>query len=91
MEMTNMFIGRENELATLNRLYSSNNFEFAVIYGRRCVSKTALVSEFSKDKEMNEISNIIIDEDTSVCVTYIKSLITLGIDKRDRPTVPTTS
>ena len=28
-----MFIGRENELNTLNRLYNSDKFEFAVIYG----------------------------------------------------------
>ncbi|HIT49727.1 MAG TPA: ATP-binding protein, partial [Candidatus Pelethenecus faecipullorum] len=41
-----MFIGRENELNTLNRLYSSDKFEFAVIYGRRRVGKTALINEF---------------------------------------------
>lgn len=46
-----MFIGREQELRTLNKLYNSNKFEFAVIYGRRRVGKTALISEFAKDKE----------------------------------------
>lgn len=46
-----MFIGRENELKTLNKLYHSNKFEFAVIYGRRRVGKTALISEFVKDKD----------------------------------------
>ncbi len=46
-----MFIGREHELATLNRLYSSDKFEFAVIYGRRRVGKTALIGEFTKDKD----------------------------------------
>lgn len=46
-----MFIGRENELNTLNRLYSSDKFEFAVIYGRRRVGKTALINEFVKDKD----------------------------------------
>ncbi len=45
-----MFFGRTNELDTLNRLYSSNKFEFAVIYGRRRVGKTALLREFAKDK-----------------------------------------
>lgn len=30
-----MFIGREQELNTLNQLYHSNRFEFAVIYGHR--------------------------------------------------------
>ena len=38
-----MFIGREKELATLNGLYNSDKFEFAVIYGRRRVGKTALI------------------------------------------------
>lgn len=46
-----MFIGRERDLAALNRLYMSDKFEFAVIYGRRRVGKTALISEFIKDKK----------------------------------------
>ena len=46
-----MFIGREQELASLNRLYTSDKFEFAVIYGRRRVGKTALINEFIKDKK----------------------------------------
>ena len=46
-----MFIGRNTELKTLDKLYSSNKFEFAVIYGRRRVGKTALINEFSKDKD----------------------------------------
>ena len=45
-----MFIGRERELEALNKLYSSNKFEFAVIYGRRRVGKTALISQFIRDK-----------------------------------------
>ena len=46
-----MFIGREQELNTLNKLYRSDRFEFAVIYGRRRVGKTALISEFARDKD----------------------------------------
>ncbi|MDO4317347.1 MAG: ATP-binding protein [Lachnospiraceae bacterium] len=46
-----MFIGRKQELNTLNKLYLSAGFEFAVIYGRRRVGKTALISEFIKDKD----------------------------------------
>ncbi|MCH4005509.1 MAG: ATP-binding protein [Lactobacillus crispatus] len=45
-----MFIGRKNELATLEQLYDSNQFQFAVIYGRRRIGKTALINEFLKDK-----------------------------------------
>ena len=46
-----MFIGRNTELKILDKLYCSNRFEFAVIYGRRRVGKTALINEFSKDKD----------------------------------------
>ena len=45
-----MFIGRERELNALERLYQSNKFEFAVIYGRRRVGKTALINKFIDDK-----------------------------------------
>ena len=41
-----MFVGRERELAALNQLYESDKFEFVVIYGRRRVGKTALISRF---------------------------------------------
>ena len=42
-----MFIGRERELQELNRLFESDRFEFAVIYGRRRVGKTALITQFT--------------------------------------------
>ena len=46
-----MFIGRERELTALNKLYASYKFEFAVIYGRRRVGKTALINKFIEDKK----------------------------------------
>ena len=46
-----MFIGRERELKKLNELYRKNGFQFAVIYGRRRVGKTALINEFIKNKD----------------------------------------
>lgn len=45
-----MFIGRERELHALDNLYLSEKFEFAVIYGRRRVGKTALINKFIEDK-----------------------------------------
>lgn len=45
-----MFIGREFELNSLNNLYEEDKFQFAVIYGRRRVGKTTLITEFCKDK-----------------------------------------
>jgi uncharacterized protein len=46
-----MFIGKEREITALDKLYNSNKFEFAVIYGRRRVGKTALINHFMDDKE----------------------------------------
>ncbi|MDR0984716.1 MAG: ATP-binding protein [Ruminococcus sp.] len=45
-----MFIGRETELQKLNEMYESDNFECAVVYGRRRVGKTTLIKEFIKNK-----------------------------------------
>ena len=41
-----MFIGRERERKALENLYRSDKFEFAVIYGRRRVGKSALINQF---------------------------------------------
>ena len=46
-----MFIGRERELTSLDKLYASGKFEFVVIYGRRRVGKTALINKFISDKK----------------------------------------
>ena len=46
-----MFIGREKELNALDKLYQSDKFEFAVIYGRRRVGKTSLINYFINDKQ----------------------------------------
>lgn len=45
-----MFVGRSEELATLERLYAKGGFQMVVVYGRRRVGKTALVSEFARGK-----------------------------------------
>lgn len=42
-----MFIGREKEKELLNELYTSEKFEFLVLYGRRRVGKTSLLREFA--------------------------------------------
>ena len=45
-----MFIGRESELGKLNGFYQSKKFEMVIVYGRRRVGKTKLLTEFIKDK-----------------------------------------
>ena len=50
-EKKDMFLGRTTELSELNKLYDMEGFKFIVIYGRRRVGKTALMAEFTKDKD----------------------------------------
>ena len=79
-----MFIGRENELNSLNKLYNSDKFEFAVIYGRRRVGKTALINEFVKDKdnifftgvETNAKQNL---DNFSRCIMEYNTGLTTGV------------
>ena len=42
--------GRENDIALLEQLYESKRPEFVVVYGRRRVGKTYLVSELFKSR-----------------------------------------
>lgn len=46
-----MFIGRDQELKKLNQMYASGKLEVAIIYGRRRVGKTTLITEFCKGKK----------------------------------------
>lgn len=39
--------GREKELQQLEKLYNSNKFEFLVLYGRKRVGKTTLLTDFA--------------------------------------------
>ncbi len=47
-----MFVGRQDELSTLEDLYrrAEDGFQMLVLYGRRRVGKTALLQRFSQDK-----------------------------------------
>lgn len=45
------FIDRIDELKTLEKEYRRKGASFVVLYGRRRVGKTALISEFIKDKD----------------------------------------
>jgi AAA+ ATPase superfamily predicted ATPase len=46
-----MFIGREKELSEMERLYSTGKFQFVILYGRRRVGKSTLITRFIHDKQ----------------------------------------
>ena len=45
-----MFTGREKELKELEKLYKSGSFQMVVIYGRRRIGKSTLISQFIQNK-----------------------------------------
>lgn len=45
------FVDREQEMSTLQREYERDGSSLVVLYGRRRVGKTTLISEFIKDKK----------------------------------------
>lgn len=80
-----MFIGREQELKKLNLMYESAKLEAAIIYGRRRVGKTTLITEFCKGKKtvffaaqensaeqnLEALSNAIAEIDKSTSANFI--------------------
>ena len=44
------FIDREDEIRTLENEYARKGSALVILYGRRRVGKTTLISEFIKDK-----------------------------------------
>lgn len=51
-----MFVGREFELHTLNRLWASNRgAEFLILYGRRRVGKTALLAHWIQTRRLRAL------------------------------------
>ena len=46
-----MFVGREDELKSLQKLYNKDGLGMSVIYGRRRIGKSTLITEFIKNKK----------------------------------------
>nr|MCR5406285.1 AAA family ATPase [Lachnospiraceae bacterium] len=46
-----MFVGRKNELSVLEDTYQKPGFQMTVIYGRRRIGKSRLITEFIKEKK----------------------------------------
>lgn len=46
-----MFIGRDNELKSLQELYDKDGLSMMIIYGRRRIGKSTLIAKFIEDKK----------------------------------------
>lgn len=72
-----MFAGRQKELVKLESMYKEESFQFAVIYGRRRVGKTTLISEFLKDKRA--ISYISVEGTMKENLTGLSAAVVHGL------------
>lgn len=76
----NDLIGRRRELNALNEWYSSDKFEFVVMYGRRRVGKTAILEEFVKDKKHVFVTGMRTKGDMNIRLLREAVSDSLGID-----------
>lgn len=88
--VTFMFIGREQELAALERMYASDRFEMMVIYGRRRIGKTALIDHFLNGRKAlyftarQQNSQLILQSFSHVVSEYFGYADTLDFSSWDR-------
>lgn len=64
--MSSSFIGRQQELQDLNKLFKKNTASLVVIQGRRRVGKSRLVEEFAKNTKFLEFSGILPTKKTTI-------------------------
>ena len=50
------FIGRKEELVSLQELYNKKGFQMAVLFGRRRVGKTTLINKFIEINKCKSVS-----------------------------------
>ena len=79
-----MFIGRKQELESLNNIYKKSGFGMTVIYGRRRIGKSTLIAEFKKMKRLffsivgylyDEPGNLLAQEFSDVSLVIDRSFV----------------
>lgn len=79
-----MFVGRAKELNKLEAMYQSEQFEFAVVYGRRRIGKTALINEFLRNKKAVYYMAVEGTKRENL-IGLSKALLSAGNEKRNMP------
>ena len=80
-----IFIGRETEVANLQKYYDSKESEFVVIYGRRRVGKTFLVKEFFDDKYDFKVTGLYKQQKKVQLKNFSLALKEYGLSLRNTP------
>ena len=65
MAQTLFFVGREDELKELKRLYGKRTASLVVVKGRRRVGKSRLIREFGRGKSLYMFSGIPVTKETT--------------------------
>ena len=89
--MIKRFVDRELEMRTLEKEYGKEMASFVIVYGRRRVGKTTLLSEFAKNKrtiyflatQESEAINRNIFKETAAEVLHNELLSDAVVDKWD--------
>ena len=84
-----MFIGRKKELASLQELYDRDGFGMTVIYGRRRIGKSTLITEFIKDKKaiFYTATKVGKDRNLELFTRQVLSVLDLDMEEASFPSI----
>ena len=81
----NVFIGREYEIAQLEKYRNSRESEFVIVYGRRRVGKTFLVKEFFDDTYDFKVTGLYKKDKKTQLKNFYLALLEYGADVKSIP------
>lgn len=80
-----MLIGRNEEIAKLNKAYESDSSEFVAVYGRRRIGKTYLIRETFGDRFTFHYTGIFKTSNKIQLEVFYRHLIEQGLDPSAKP------
>lgn len=80
-----IFLGRKTELNILQKIYDRNSFGMAIVYGRRRIGKTMLISEFMKRQDVKKIFFTAVEQNEKALLSLMKDAVlsTLAPEMQD--------
>ena len=69
------FIGRERELAVLQKKYNRDGFGMAIVYGRRRIGKTMLINEFIDSQNCKSIRFTSVEQNEKALLSMMKDVV----------------
>ena len=73
------FIGRERELAVLQKKYNKSGFGMAIVYGRRRIGKTMLINEFIDRQDCKSIRFTSVEQNEKTLLSMMKDAVLAAI------------